>query len=106
MIDVLKAEVKVNDTRIGIVDVMYYDLVVYCDICLYKNENLWIRMPEVWLTPERKKRFNSWPQKCKSDHFQNVVLKKVFDMIGLTLEIAIEKRKEFINKKRKQKNSS
>ena len=57
MIEVVKAKLSPNETRIAEAHIKYFGLTLICDICLYKNESLWIRMPELWVTPESKKRF-------------------------------------------------
>lgn len=106
MIDIVKIEMKATSTRLGIVFVKYYDAVISCDICIYKDKNLWIRMPEIWLSKNVKRAFVFWEEKEKSDEFQNKVLKKVFDMIGLTLEKAIEMRKEFFAQRKTKYNDN
>ncbi len=99
MIDIVEVKIRPSTSRLGIVIVKYYNLVLSCDLCLYKAEKLWIRMPEIWLQNSEKKRIVWWEEKNFSDDFQNLVLKKVFDMVGLTLENAIELRKDFFAKK-------
>jgi len=101
MYEVIRAEYRPNTRRIASVLVKYYDLVMNCDICLYKNERLWVRMPEVWLTADQKVRFAYWDGKEKSDEFQDYVLKKLFDMLGLDLAMAQKLKNEaYANKKR------
>ncbi len=99
MIDVKKIEIRPSSYRLGIVVIKYYDLVISCDLCVYKKEKLWLRMPEIWLSETDKKRFVWWEENSFSEEFQNIVLKKVFDMVGLTLEKAIEMRKDFFAKR-------
>lgn len=101
MIEIMKIEMKPTLTRLGLVFVKYYGLVISCDICIYKKEKLWIRMPEVWLTEDVKRGFAFWLDKEESNQFQITVLKKVFDMIGLTLEKAIDMRKQFFKERNK-----
>lgn len=93
--EVLRPEIKVNTTRVGKALIRYGILEFDVDICVYKNERLWVRMPETWLDKERKKRLVWVVDKDKSDQFQLLVLKKVFDVIGLDLAVAIQKRDEF-----------
>lgn len=100
MLEVLNVEIKVNQCRLGNVYVRYHDLLIACEVCLYKEEKLWIRMPEVWITKEQKKPYVRWVDKKNSDKFQELILSKVFDMVGLTLEDAIKMKNEF-NSKRK-----
>jgi UV DNA damage repair endonuclease len=101
MYEVLKADLRPNTRRIASVLVKYYDLVMNCDICIYKNEKLWVRMPEVWMTPDLKVRFAYWDGKEKSEEFQDYVLKKVFDMIGLDIEMAVKLKTEAFAKKKR-----
>lgn len=101
MYEVLKANLKPNTRRIASVLIKYYDLVMNCDICLYKNEKLWVRMPEVWMTPELKVKFAYWDGKEKSDQFQDYVLKKVFDMLGLDVAMAQKLKAEAYGKKKR-----
>lgn len=100
MIDVKSAEIAPNKFRIGYVIVMYHDLRLRCEICLYKDIKLWIRMPEIWLNDAIKKRYVFWDETEKSDEFQKIILKKVFDLIGLTVESAIKIRNEYQEKRK------
>lgn len=100
MLKVLKAELISTDLRLGVVHVRYHDLTLMCDICLYKNQKLWIRMPEVWLTKSYKKRFAYWHDPLKSEEFQKDVIEQIFAMTGLTLPMAIGMRKNFVEKKK------
>jgi hypothetical protein len=101
MTEVLLVEVKPSAFRIGTVFLRYYDLSMSCDICLFKNERLWIRLPEMWISQTKKISFVRWIDKGHSDNFQKLILSKVFDMVGLTLESAIEMKDEFFRKRKK-----
>lgn len=108
MFNVLEAAIWPTSTRIGTVIVKYYNLVLCCDICLYKDQHLWIRMPEMWITKEKKIRFVYWQNEQESKEFQAYVLKKVFDMLDLSVDKAVSfrqvffrHRKELTNKKTK-----
>lgn len=101
MYDVVNIDMKCTDLRIGVVNIRNNKMVVSCDICVYKREKLWIRMPEVWLDPRTKRRFNWFENTQDSEEFQKIVLKKVFDMIGLTLDQAIQMRKDFFSERNK-----
>ncbi len=105
MIEVLKIDMKTTKTRLGVVYIKYYNLVVCCDICIYKNENLWLRMPEIWLTPTIKRSFVFWESKQDSKDFQKDVLNKLFDMVGLTLESAMQMRAAFFAKRKEMTNN-
>ena len=100
MIEILEAKIKPHKGRIAIVGIKYYDLVIKCDICLYKYEKLYIRLPEIWKTLDTKLQMVFWPDRSKSEEFQKTVLNKVFDKIGLTLENAIEIKKNFYRKEK------
>ena len=101
MIDVLKVDIKPTNFRMGAILVKYYDSMICCDLCLYKDEKFWVRMPEVWLSKTFKRQFIFWETKEKSDEFQKEVLKKVFDMVPLTLESAIQMRTDFFAERNK-----
>lgn len=100
MIEVLRVDICPTAFRIGSVLVKYYEALICCDLCLYKDDNFWIRMPEIWVNKTTKRQFVFWESKDKSDEFQKEVLKKVFDMIPLTLEGAIQMRKDFFAKRK------
>ena len=100
MLEILKFEVNPSYSSIGDITIRYYDLMLFCELCVYKDEHLWIRMPEVWVNEKTKKNFNSWISKDTSKEFQKVILKKLFDMVGFTLEEALRIRKDFFKKKR------
>jgi len=100
MLEVLHAEINPTSTRLGIVVIRYYELVVYCEICVYKEQNLWVRMPEIWTTTEFKRRLVYWENQKLSDLYQVIILKKVFDLIGLNLEEGIRIKREFLIKRK------
>jgi hypothetical protein len=98
-IHVEEVHMAVSKFRIAQAVVKYHELGFYVDICLFKEEKLWVRMPEIWITPTRKRRFFFWVDKADSDRFQEIVLNKVFDMLGLNLEIAIKEKNAFFAKR-------
>ena len=100
MIEVIRFDIEPTYKSLAKVIVRYFDLMLYCELCVYKNESLWVRMPEIWTTPKSKKSFVSWVNQDKSDEFQKVILKKLFDMVGFTLSDALRIRKGFFKKKR------
>jgi len=99
MFDVVYAQISPSRFRLGTAMVAYHDIRILCDICLYKDTKLWIRMPEIWLENSVKKQLVFWDDKQKSDEFQKIILSKIFDLIGLTLESAISMKNEYMNKK-------
>lgn len=105
MMEVLHAEIKPSKTRLGLVKIRYYDLTFFCDICVYRGEKLWLRLPQIWTSQESKSQLVFWEDKKKSDEFQLFVLSKIFDMIGLNLEGGIKIRKAFMEETRPKKNT-
>lgn len=96
---IVEARMTVNKYRIAEVLVNFNGIGIFLDICLYKDEKLWVRMPEIWLTKTIKRRFCFWFNKEDSDKCQKIILNKVFDMLELDLSRAIEERKRFFKKK-------
>lgn len=95
MTEVLDAQISVTKKRIGTLLLNHEGLIVSCEICVYKDEKLWIRMPEIWTHKETKCRLAFWESKELSDQKQEIILNKVFAMLDLNLEKAIELRKNF-----------
>lgn len=104
MIEVFNINLSPDWNRLGTLCVRYYDLAFCCQICVYKYEKLYIRMPEIWVNRETKKQFMWWPTKDESVKFQEMVLKKVFDMVGLTLETAVQMKKDFFASQKQMTN--
>lgn len=100
MINVFKVVEAPSATRIGYALVKYYDLTIRCDICLYKKDHFWVRMPEIWVSKTEKVRYNSWEKESDSSRFQDMVLKKVFDMIEWDIPKAVQIRKEYFRKRK------
>lgn len=101
MIDVLRVDMCPSAYRIASVLTKYHNVLICCDLCLYKDTHFWIRMPEIWISKTTKRQFVFWQTKEISDEFQKEVLKKVFDVIPLTLESALQMRKDFFANKKK-----
>ncbi len=97
---VLKAEIDITKRRIGKVFINHEGLVFWCDICIYNDEKLWIRMPEFWVDKKNKLRILNWENQEVSDEKQVFILKKVFDMLDLDLEKAICLKKDFFATKK------
>lgn len=98
---VVEAKLAVNSFRIAEVLVKYHGLGLYLDVCLYKDEKLWVRMPEIWLHRTNKRKFGFWFEKADSDKCQEIILNKVFDMLGLDLDAAIKEKRDFFSHKNK-----
>ncbi len=62
---------------------------------MYKENHLWIRMPEVWEKGVTKKRFCFWESQQQSDECQKIILGKVFDLIGLDISKAIQLKRQY-----------
>ncbi len=70
--------------KIGSLLVKYHDLFIKCHLMFYsKTKAVWVRMPELWASPEKKVRFCFWNDKGISDEFQKIVLNKLFDKYDL-----------------------
>ncbi len=83
--------VQVDRISIGKLIVRYGELSMRCQLVIYKKTNQpWIRMPEIWTSPERKMQFCFWPTKVLSDDFQKIVLKKLFDKYDLSNDKLVE----------------
>jgi len=104
MFKVKNLHIKADKYRIGYLTVKYYDLDILCDLCLYKDESLWIRLPQIWRDKQHKISFNFWCDKEKSDLFQKEVLQQVIQQTGVTVESAIAMIKEFHAKRKTMTN--
>lgn len=100
MTDVLEAEISVSKRRIGRVVINHEGLIVCCDICLYKDQKLWIRMPEIWLDNEKKLRLVFWETQQISDEKQEIILNKVLDILDLDIEKAKKLKKDFFTERK------
>ena len=96
-----EVELKINKSRIGIAHIEYHGLVMMCEICVYKKMKIWIRMPEVWMTPDFKKKFIYWPDKSKSDEFQKKIVSSLEKDHGFSLELALELKKRYDDERKK-----
>jgi len=98
--EVLEAKVCVTKRRIGMATIKHGRLIVYCDICLYKDSHVWVRMPEFWSNGETKIHHTKWESKKVSDEEQVSILNKVFDMLDWNLEKCIQLRNDYFAKMR------
>jgi len=90
MIEITHIERFADKLKLASLHVKYHNLTIQCDVCLYKNVRLWVRMPEYWMVGNVKKRLVFWENKNDSNDFQNEVIKQFTEKTGLTLEKAIE----------------
>ncbi len=97
MIELVKVEFKPSSNRIAALQVRYYKALLMVDLCIYKEERLWVRMPEMWLG-EQKIKFIHWEDKADSDAFQETVLNQLFDMVGFNLDSALKMKAEYFKK--------
>jgi hypothetical protein len=89
MLHVMKYELKPTYTRIGYITVRYYDIIIRCSVCVFKNERIFIRMPEMFLKT-KKFPFVAWISKEKSDKFQEEMLRYLKVNAGLDLPKAVK----------------
>ena len=88
-VEVLDFRQKVRGVNVGTLYVKYHNLLIKCDLCVYKYSQVWVRMPEVWFTKDKKTSFCRWPNQQISDDFQKEVLKKTFAKYDLDTEKVI-----------------
>lgn len=98
-IEVVKVAIKTHKTRLATVLLKYYDLLMMCDLCIFKEERLWIRMPEIWRN-EQKQRFCAWEKTETSEAFQREVLKQIEEKEGITLQKGIELRNAYMERRK------
>jgi len=101
MIEITKINMGPNARRLGQIHVKYFDIILKLEVCLYKDEKLWVRMPEIWINASTRKRYTYFDNPDKSQEFQNQVLSQFIEKTGLNLESAIEMRKSGMKKRDK-----
>ena len=89
MLKIEKFTPKPQGNRAAKVLVRYHALIIRCELMVFKKESLWIKMPEIWETSEKKKQFCFWPAKPISDGFQHQVLQLLKDEHGVDLQQAL-----------------
>ena len=104
MIELINFEISPTKKRVGSAIVKYYDLYIFCDVCVYKREKLWIKMPEFWFTETKKTRFVYWGNQKRSDEFQNQVLQLILEKHGFDILKGIEEMKNEFSRRKKDKN--
>jgi len=98
MILVIQVYKTPNHKKLGVALVRYHDMVFHVDICLWEEKKLWVRMPEIWITPTKKRPLMKWPNKQISDAFQKEILNQIQSMTGLNLKKAIEIKRKAMQK--------
>lgn len=89
MLKIEKFTPNPTGNSVGRILIRYHALIMRCELMVWKKESLWIKMPEVWVTPEKKKQFCFWPAKPISDGFQFQVLQLLKDEHGVDLKQAL-----------------
>lgn len=83
-IEIVEFKKQPIGNKLGKVLVRYHDIFIRCELVYHAtSKSIWIRMPEHWVTKEKKLRFCYWEHKENSDLFQKTVLNKLFDKYDL-----------------------
>ena len=99
-VEIIRFEMKPTLKQMGVLLIRYHDLHLKCQLCLaVKTGHLWIRMPEVWMTPERKTSFCHWPEKEISDMFQDEVKNQLREKHKVITEDVIALHKSMMDAK-------
>ncbi len=73
--------------KIGIIMIKYHQLIIKCDLVYFsRDKRVWIRMPERWVTEEKKAPYCYWETKELSNAFQIEILDKLFSKYEMDLE--------------------
>lgn len=77
--------------------IQYGALCMKCDLVYHpKADKLWIRMPEYWLSQEKKVKFAWWPCKKTSDIFQLEILSLIYKELKTNQEGILKIRKSYV----------
>lgn len=77
-VEILEFKLKADARKLGTILIRYHELEMKCELVYNrKDDRMWVRMPEVWLTPEKKVSYCHWPNRTISDKFQKEVLNKL-----------------------------
>lgn len=98
MIQVVKFTLSPSKKRIALVHVKYHDITLCCEVVIYKRQKMWIRLPEFWVKDTEKWRFVYFSNLDRSNEFQEIVLKKIFEMVGFDLSSALIAHDNFFKK--------
>ena len=107
MIEILEIKIEPNNMRIGVVSVKYYNLLMLCEICVYKDSHLWVKMPQWWVTTTHRIRFAFWETDEQFSEFQALILAKALEVHGLNFEMGLSIKKKYFEARKqltKQKN--
>lgn len=107
MLEIIKVEIVPTAKKIGSLQVRYYDLLLECEIVFHSKpgeQKLWIRMPEIWFTKEKKMQFAKWISPEASANFQNSIIKLLKEEHSLGLAEAQHHHAEYANTRKQAKN--
>ncbi len=86
-IDLLDFMLSPDNKKLGFVYVRYHNLSIQCELVYHaRDKKVWVRMPERWMNKDTKVRYCEWVNTKKSDEFQKIIIKKIFDNHDLSLE--------------------
>lgn len=90
-IEVLNCLIKPCSHRVGFLEIRYGVMHMKCDLAyLPKARHVWVRMPEIWTSPNHKHCFCRWPSKQISDLFQGEVLRQIYEKYDLSHQKVVE----------------
>lgn len=103
-VEILKFSLKPTRLQMGMMLIRYHQLVLRCQLVYSaKYVKVWIRMPEVWYTPDKKTSFCHWPNKQISDEFQKLVLEQLYARYKLTADKVAAEHSAYWEKLKKPK---
>lgn len=89
MIEILRFDKRVTKDSVGNIIVRYHDILMRCEIVIYRKKKLWIRMPEKWINGF-KFPYVKWLSNEISSEFQKLMIKKLFDKYNFDLDAALD----------------
>jgi len=101
MFELVKVVPMPSRNRLGALHIRYHDMLIMCDLCLYKFEKLYIRLPERWFQDGTKVNFLYMLGEKVNQELQETIIEKIKLTTGLTLERAIEIKKSLFSKKKR-----
>ncbi len=70
--------------KVGCIVIRYHQLQLKLDLVYNpKFKKAWVRMPEKWISKEKKFSYICWPDKAVSDQFQKTVLELIYSQNSL-----------------------
>jgi len=86
-IDVTEAKVELAGTSVAWCTVRFHEACVHCKIYVYDSKKLWVKMPAI-LHKSKKLPLFWFQKKSDSDIAQAIILKRVFELTGLDVDMA------------------